>query len=259
MYPIFLSILATYGYKVVESFGVVKIIKDSEAIHYADLSEGKTDYHSMIEIVPLKYVKANKVVSSLRRFANKSAYIQAIEDDYILIYDIKANVKRLKRLVVKFDKLILDHFVVMPLRYAEANDVKRVIRAAYKKYVNNFLIETDTRLNRLIISASKELVEVLASLVKKLDVPIQTQGSIEVVYLKYAKAKDVDALLKQVLNSGVFSYGTNSRANKSLVTSYEETNAVILTGPNEKNSSVKIYYPKVRYSQSAGTYRSDYC
>ena len=95
-------------------------------------------------------------------------------------------------------------FTILPIEYADANDIANVIKRFYSKDKDISLLEVDKRVNSLVIVADKKVVASILDLINKLDKPIANQGGIEIVYLQYAKANDITPIIEKILGTPFF-------------------------------------------------------
>ena len=248
LYEVFLSILDVYGYSTIEGQGLTKIVPIKQARQSASNDRMQNDYSRVTRVMKLKYVKASEVISILRPLVSPYAQIAALRNgNSVIVHDTEINVNRIQSIVKQVDTIQAKDFTILPIEYADANDIANVIKSFYSNHKDiSLLVEVDKRVNSLVIVADKKVVASILDLINKLDKPVANQGGIEIVYLQYAKAKDITPIIEKILGTPFFlSINQKSSANKSsktkrdIVKPYEAMNALIISGSAESIKAIK--------------------
>jgi general secretion pathway protein D len=77
---------------------------------------------------------------------------------------------------------------------------------------NQVRIITDARTNALIILAARTTLDEMRALIRRLDVPVEGQGRIQVYYLKHADAEELAETLNSLLGGGTSGVSTTTNA-----------------------------------------------
>jgi general secretion pathway protein D len=249
VYPIFLAILQVHDFAAVEDGEVTKIIPLEQAKHdgWGPLPDGETETpaDSMVTtLIPLQHVAADKLIAVLRPLLPPKSYLAAQPDSNLLIISDRAgNIARLQQMIDQLDQDRSGEIEVVKLQYAAAADVVRVMTGLTGQAAkppgdsSGLKLIADERTNSVIISGGEGERLRAKALVAHLDTPIEVEGDTQVVFLKYAKAKDLTPLLTKMEPARAASPGqaaVPASAAKGLdfnIQADEATNALIITAP----------------------------
>ena len=142
--------------------------------------------------------------------------VQLEKANVVLITDTLENIQRIERLLLEVDKPREESLnpKFYALHNAKASDLVTKIHSMLSGPVQNQLRATtnftaDDRTNQLIVIADPREIPLFDSLVAQLDIKSDPNTHNEVIYLKHADAKDVSALLSQLIS------GQNAASQKS--------------------------------------------
>jgi len=232
---VFESTLAVYGYSLVESGEVIKVMPLVEAKQLGPFRSGAPDVSDKVVtmLIPLTYSKGDMMINTLRPLLPVTSFITYHQDtNTILIVDFAANVEKLRNIMEKLDVPGQEEIItVRRLSFAGAKEMADKISQLFRKggaggrtimgqnrpvpgmpgqpmsptiqYTNQSepQIISDERINAIIIVASKPATEKLTTLIDALDVPAPLgQGRINVYYLRNADAEELAKVLTNVVN-----------------------------------------------------------
>ncbi|MBD0983435.1 type II secretion system secretin GspD [Klebsiella michiganensis] len=247
-YQFFLSVLDVYGFAVVDmKNGVLKVVRAKDAKTAAvplasDAQPGKGD-EVVARVVPVNNVPARDLVPLLRQL-NDNAGVGSVvhyEPSNVLLMTGRAGViKHLMEIVERVDKAGDHSVVTLPLAYASAADVVKMVteltRDAGKSASSGLMIANvvaDERTNSVLISGEPNSRQLIIAIVKQLDREQFVQGNTRVIYLKYAKATDLVEVLTGI---GDTIQGEQKSAKPAIalrkditIKAHEQTNSLILT------------------------------
>lgn len=247
-YQFFLSVLDVYGFAVVDmKNGVLKVVRAKDAKTAAvplasDAQPGKGD-EVVARVVSLNNVPARDLVPLLRQL-NDNAGVGSVvhyEPSNVLLMTGRAGViKHLMEIVERVDKAGDRSVVTLPLAYASAADVVKMVteltRDAGKSASSGLMIANvvaDERTNSVLISGEPNSRQLIIAIVKQLDREQFVQGNTRVIYLKYAKATDLVEVLTGI---GDTIQGEQKSAKPAIalrkditIKAHEQTNSLILT------------------------------
>lgn len=225
VYDIFLSILSVHGFTAVPSGDVVKIIPDNQA--KSENSPVMTPHDTLqgdayiTQVVELKYVSASQLVPILRPLLPQQSHLVAYPANNTLVISDRAdNVSRLLKIIQRVDQAHNEAVEVVVLEHAQAGEVARILTTLEQKNaaqataggnVETNSILADERTNSVLISGEPAARLRLRTLISHLDTPVKTVGNTKVIYLRYAKAKDLAEVLK-----GLTGVVTENRGNNDL-------------------------------------------
>ncbi len=244
IYEVFLSILQVHGFSAVQTGEVIKIVPDVTAKQgpVPLVSQGaRTEADELVtRVVPVEHVPAAQLVPILRPLVPQQGLLAAYAPSNTLtITDRAANIDRLVRIIRRIDRAESDDIEVIPLEHASASEVVRIINALNRKApgkgsVGKYLLTADERTNTVLIAGDKASRLKIRGIIAHLDTPIETDGQTQVVFLKYAKAKDLAAILDKVARQssgkkGKGSPGTTGSSGNISIQADEANNALVIT------------------------------
>lgn len=245
IYQVFLSILDVHGFSAVPSGKVIKILPNASAKQGAlplatDNDPGEGD-ELVTRVIELSNVSAAQLVPILRPLVPQQGHLAAYASSNILIVsDSAANIERLVKIIKRIDTPSNENIEVITLQNASASDVVRILGSLEKQSKNNQAEEipvliADERTNSVLVGGAQAGRLRLRAIISHLDTPLATVGNTRVVYLHYARAKDLVSLLTGVSDSVNKQEGKAGKtANRDEVVSIqadESTNALVITAP----------------------------
>jgi len=194
---------------------------------------------------------AGQLVRILRPLVPKGGHLAAAAaSNSLVIADTAANVRRIQALIARMDRESTEDFEVLPLEYASALDVVRIVQgldsnAPAEEFTRGPKLIADERTNSVILRGDPEARATLRSVVRRLDVE-GDQGNTQVHYLRYAKAEEVAEVLRGIAegrerhqsgttstSSGNTTASNTAEQNRVRIEAHESTNAVVIYGPAE--------------------------
>ncbi len=107
--------------------------------------------------------------------------------------------------------------------------------------INNFIAIPFTQSNSVILSASKVVTKNIEKTLQTLDEDVQNDGTVAVIYLKYAKADEVAAIINTVSPR----FESESDAQKPVVTFHEKTNSLIVSSEDSNLDLIRNLVAKI--------------
>ncbi len=250
VYGLFLSVLQVHDLAALETGKVVKIVpldRAKQALNAIETGDKlrRPEDRQVTSIIRLEHVPADRVVAILRPMVPAKSYLAAHPDSNILIISDRAgNVNRMMRMVQKIDQITVGEIEVIQLNYGDARDIVAVIegletKAAKGQARSKLRLIADDRTNSILLSGTEQYRQRARTLIAHLDSPIEAEGSTQVVFLRFANAKDlvpilsgVDVAEKSTVGKGAAAAAAQRQRNKGVVIQADEaTNALIITAP----------------------------
>ena len=213
VYQVFLSILKVHGFAAVPSGSVVKIVPDvnakSEGVPTVTEKEPGRGDEVVTRVIEVNNVSAAQLVPILRPLVPQQGHMAAYPGTNVLIVSDRAeNIERLVSIVKRMDQRGDSEIEVMPLQYASAAEVVRIITALDRPQPGQpqdpagaSSVIADERTNSVLIGGGKAERLRLRMVISHLDTPLDRGGNTHVIYLKYAKAEDLVQVLTGVSTS----------------------------------------------------------
>ena len=212
LYEVFLAVLGVHGFAAVPSGNVIKIVPAAgakqESIPTVDRQKGIEPDQIVTRIIQVQNVSAAQIVPILRPLIPPQGHLAAYTPTNVLIVsDSAANVERIASIIARVDLASNEEVEIVPLRHASANEIVRVLTSLEQSKAKNdpaaaagtpIRMVADERTNSILLSGDKMSRLRLRTLISHLDTPVDTGGNTQVVYLRYAKAKDLVSVLQGV-------------------------------------------------------------
>ncbi|MBU0484740.1 MAG: type II secretion system secretin GspD [Proteobacteria bacterium] len=241
LYPLFLAILQVHDFVAIDSDNVTKIIPLVRAKHdnftVIDSEGDQSPADSVVTIIyKLQYVAADQLVPILRPLVPAKCYLAAqVDSNMLIISDRKANIDRLTEIIKKIDLEESGDIEIMKLEYADAGEVVSVIeglegKANPKRNDKSLRLIADARTNSILLSGSSYNILRIKTLITHLDSPIESEGTTQVIFLRYAKAKDLVDILRGVdaQSADKKNIKPSSQRTDLMIQADESTNALII-------------------------------
>lgn len=206
LYETLLTILNVHGYTAVPSDNnVIKIVPANLARDQVPYRASNAEGEAWVsEVIGVNHVSAAKLVAVLRPLVAREGHLVALaESNKLIVTDTTANIQRIKKVLQRVDVDTQSGYEIIQLNHASAEDVAKTLRNLLPKNadVNPAKISFDERSNRLILVGEEARRLMLRAMVAELDVPVPTQGRVQVIYLRYAKAKDLVPVLQALASN----------------------------------------------------------
>jgi general secretion pathway protein D len=193
-------------------------------------------------LIPLNYIDAEQIANTLKPLVSKEAALVAYPaTNTIILTDAASNIRRILSILDAIDvETFKEELALIRLQYADATVVAdqlselfgvevvggtRAPGAATSSRVRarpqpvvpgqpqpgqtpdsvkrgQVRIITDERTNSLVALASRTTLEEIRDFIRKLDVPVEGGGRIQVYYLKHADAEELADTLNSLLGGG---------------------------------------------------------
>lgn len=202
LYQTLLSILSVHGYVAVEAGGVTKVVPANLAkdqLSYRNYKETSEDW--VTEVLDVQHVEATKLVAVLRPLVAREGHLVGLaESNRLIITDTVANIRRIKSVLRKVDIDNYGQFEVIQVEHAPAEDLAKTLKGLIPKNKGgtDVTISFDERSNRIILTGDEQKRIMLRALLAELDVPMASEGRVQVIYLRYAKAADLVPVLQKI-------------------------------------------------------------
>ncbi|MDS4020842.1 MAG: type II secretion system secretin GspD [Candidatus Competibacter sp.] len=272
LYEVFLAVLGVHGFAAVPGGNAIKIVPAAgakqESIPTVDLRKGAEPDQIVTRVIQVQNVSAAQIVPILRPLIPPQGHLAAYTPTNVLIIsDSAANVERIASIISRIDLASNEEVEIVPLRHATATEIVRVLAALEQgkaKADPAAAVGTpprmvaDERTNTILLSGDRVSRLRLRTLITHLDTPVDSGGNTQVVYLRYAKAKDLMTVLQGVSKNlsgevarnapvlgapqpGAPPGGSSSSSVASLVDiqADEATNSLVITAPPELIRSLR--------------------
>ena len=255
LYEAILSAIQVQGYQAVRDGAVTRVLPFNQSFNLA----GGGQSELVTEILKVRFVQAATLIPVLKPLMSNGARVQAYnQSNYLVVSDIRSNVDRLKMLLSELDDPDQTAVEVITLEHisaAEAVHIAGQLKQLQKQELS--LVEDDLN-NRVIVSGPGSARTAFREMLKSLDVPLNSKGSVEVIYLNYSRASELKPVLDGLLTSEILlrlageasAQGKKGGAKASYKVEIDElNNALILAAPAAVIREVKSIVEKLDISR----------
>ncbi|WP_346839987.1 type II secretion system secretin GspD [Microbulbifer sp. SAOS-129_SWC] len=245
-FNVFMSVLQVNGYSLVEQGDTWKVVPDAlakqQAIPVVDGdTEGKVPPESLVvRTVRVENISAAQLIAMLRPLIPQTGHLAAYADtNTLIIADRAANIDQIVRLVHKLDRAGAIDIELVPLQFASAKDIKKVLnellQSGGKKAGNDvqpLRIAVDERSNSVLLTGDPVTRQQLKNVIHRLDQPLTGDGNTAVVYVQYANAADLKPILEGMSGSIQKTEKDQQAADVEVSIQVNESlNSLVLTAP----------------------------
>ncbi|HRX69810.1 MAG: type II secretion system secretin GspD [Candidatus Competibacteraceae bacterium] len=263
LYEVFLAVLGVHGFAAVPGDKVIKIVPAAgakqESVPTVDQTRGIAPDQVVTRVIQVQNVSAAQIVPILRPLIPPQGHLAAYTPTNVLIIsDNASNVERIASIISRIDLASNEEVEIVALQHASATDIVRVLTALEQGKARTdptagvgapTRMVADERTNSILLSGDQTSRVRLRTLIAHLDTPVDAGGNTQVIYLRYAKAKDLVTVLQGVsknLSNEVArnapipgqpggapggSVSSSSGSNLVDIQADEATNALVVTAP----------------------------
>ncbi len=238
IYQVFESVLRVHGFATVAAGSMIKIVPEALAKQDGSASPVVNGPDTLItKLIPLRYVSAQELVPILTQLVPQSGQVSVHQgSNSLLITDRAGNLARIESIVRRIDQASDASVEVIALNHANASELARTIAlldegkaGALGVGPTSAKVLADTRTNSLLVSGDRAARLRTRALVSHLDTPLESGESTQVVYLRYATAKDLVPILEATAATLAGDSSAEGQVRKATVQAHDETNAVVIT------------------------------
>jgi len=242
VWDVYLRTIQVHGFAALSDGGIVRIIPENEATR--DYSNSQSSASIATKIFTLKNRSAGEILPQIKAITGRQSHLSSIPSiNSILLVDKLSNIERIEKLLMTLDQNDSAAINIIKLNNLSSVEAVRILdrlKAQNNPTITNFIAVPFTPSNSVILSADQVVTRNITDTLKALDQDALTGGSIAVIYLKYAKAEEVAAIINTV--SIRFS-GEN--ADKPVVTHHRETNSLIISSEETNLDLIKNLVSKL--------------
>ncbi len=253
-YQVFLSVLEVNGFAAVDAGKVIKIIPRAESKQKSIPvlnNSARTDDEIVTQVLRLKYADSQQLVAIIRPLISPNGHLVAYaRGNMLLLTDSASNIQRIQDILRLLDRKDAVGTQLFKLKHASADKLAATLNRLYPSAPNtpnSFKAMAQQPGNMLIVAGSPQTIQQISDVIEKLDLPPEVDNNrLQVIYLKYAKAKSVADVLTQLVSTQ-----DKTSATKALVSSHvkviadEATNALLITADHNDFLPIKNIVDKL--------------
>jgi general secretion pathway protein D len=247
LYEVFLSALQVHGYQAVKDGSVVRIVPASQAFQ---LPGGEGSNQLMTKVLAVNHVIAAELVPVLKPLLSQGAQLQAhAASNRLVVTDTEAQIERVTQMLKTIDSADQGSFEIIKLNNTSSSEALDIIGKMGMASGKQITVVEDEFNNRLILSGPSRSRAPIRALLMQLDVPSDDEGGLDVIYLHYAQAENMQPLLEKILSSRSFlrmagETGAGTQESYSIQAD-NENNALVVAAPAGVLSSIKSVVRKL--------------
>jgi len=217
LYETFLSVLQVHGYAAVPSGDLTKIVPDVNAKQgpvpeFSD--DARFSDQLVTKVIKVANVPAAQLVPILRPLVPQQGHLAAYAStNTLIVTDRASNIDRLTTIINGIDQPDSDEVEFVRLSHASAGEIIRIIQSLQSRggqidgTPGAVRFAADERTNSILLSGDPAARARMRGIIMNLDTPVESVGNTRVVYLRYANAPDLLAILTGV-SAGQAKVGT---------------------------------------------------
>jgi general secretion pathway protein D len=251
---VFLSMLEVHGYTTATVGKAIKIIPNTQmrntpqrVVDNVTMNRDEVITH----VQSLQYVSAEELVPILRPMMDNNGHLAAAPaSNSLILSDNASNIERMLAIINRVDKNSEQEIEVIPLQYALGSEIVRLLDRLWPQNaqgggVNRISVGVDERSNSILISGNSANRLEMRALISHLDTPLESGGSTQVVYLRYANAENVARILTGLDQSPDAAAAAGAAGEKSQIQADPESNALVITAPAARFKSLRTVIQKL--------------
>ena len=243
VWNVYLRTIQVNGFAAVNDGNIVRIVPENESIRDANKSDERAD--TVTRIIAIKNRAAGEIVPMIKPITGRQSHLSYIASiNSLLIVDTKTNIERIEALINSIDQSNAAAISIFPLTNLSAVEAVRILeklKLQNNPTINNFIAIPFLPSNSVIVSANELVTANIKNTLNSLDNDAQNNSSLGVIYLKYAKAEDISA----IVNTMAGKFASDDGNSKPVITFHRETNALIVSGEDAVMSQIKNLVAKL--------------
>ena len=244
VWNVYLRTIQVNGYSAISDNGFVRIVPENEATRDLNFAlDERADY--ITEIIALKNRGTDEVLPMLKPITGRQSHLSSIASvNSLLIVDRSSNVERIKNLLKDLDKNNTAKISIIELSRLSATEAVRILdrlKAQNNPAINKFIAIPFNPSNSVIVSANDYITNNIKDTLKQLDDDVKTDSSIEVIYLKFAKAQEVASILSSVSSR----FKNSNDKDQTIITHHEKTNSLVISSDQNNINNIKNLISKL--------------
>lgn len=202
LYEAVLSALQVQGFQAVDDGAVIRVVPFAQSFQ---IPSGVMGSELQTKVLRVNHVQANELLPVLKPMMSRGSLLQAYDaGNNLVATDTVSQIAQLERVLSEIDVPEQSAIDVINLRYISAAEALHIASQMQNLQQQNLSIVEDSFNNRIIVGGPRTGRAAFREMLKSLDVPTDSNGGVEVLYLNYSKAEDIKPILDGMLESETF-------------------------------------------------------
>ena len=203
VWDVYLRTIQVNGFSAISEDGFLRVVPENEATRdeTQDFSGGGFE----TVVIPLINRSTEEILPMIKPITGRQSHLSSIPSvNSILLVDRASNVERIKNLLKDLDKNNTAKISIIKLDNLSSIEAVRILdrlKTQNNPTINQFVAIPFTPSNSVILSANDLITNNILSTLNSLDRDVTSDDSMDVIYLKYARAEDLSAILNSISGS----------------------------------------------------------
>ena len=242
VWDVYLRTIQVNGFSALNDENFVRIVPENEATR--DQNSGESGGEFITRVVELKNRSSVELLPLIKPIAGRQANVSSIASiNSLLIVDRKSNVERITEVVQSLDEDNTASVTIVDLKNLSSVEAVRILeklKSQNNPTINNFVAISFSASNSVIVSANSITTSIIKETLQQLDADAISEGSVAVIYLKYANAEEVAGIVSSIASRFI-----SSESEKPIVTYHAPTNSVVVSSDESNIATIKNLISKL--------------
>ena len=242
VWDVYLRTIQVNGFSALNDENFVRIVPENEATR--DQNSGESGGEFITRVIELKNRSSVELLPLIKPIAGRQANVSSIASiNSLLIVDRKSNVERITEVVESLDEDNTASVTIVDLKNLSSVEAVRILeklKSQNNPTINNFVAISFSASNSVIVSANSITTNIIKETLQQLDAAAISEGSVAVIYLKYADAEEVAGIVSSIASRFI-----SSESEKPIVTYHAPTNSVVVSSDESNIATIKNLISKL--------------
>ena len=243
VWDVYLRTIQVNGFGAISEDGFLRVVPENEATRDMTIDNSLGGFETAV--IPLINRSSEEILPMIKPITGRQSHLSNISSiNSILLVDRASNVERIRNLLNDLDKNNTAKINIIKLNNLSSIEAVRILdrlKTQNNPTINQFIAIPFTPSNSVILSANDLITNNIINTLNSLDKDIMSDDSMDVIYLKYAQAKDISAILNSVSGSFI----SDAEGQKTVITHHEKTNSLVISSAEENINSIRNIVSKL--------------
>ena len=243
VWDVYLRTIQVNGFGAISEDGFLRVVPENEATR--DMTSDSSLGGFETAVIPLINRSSEEILPMIKPITGRQSHLSNITSiNSILLVDRASNVDRIRNLLNDLDKNNTAKISILKLNNLSSIEAVRILdrlKTQNNPTINQFIAIPFTPSNSVILSANDLITSNITNTLNSLDKDIMSDDSMDVIYLKYAQAKDISAILNSISGSFI----SDAEGKKTVITHHEKTNSLVISSAEDNLNSIRNIVSKL--------------
>ena len=243
VWDVYLRTIQVNGFGAISEDGFLRVVPENEATR--DMTSESSLGGFETAVIPLINRSSEEILPMIKPITGRQSHLSNITSiNSILLVDRASNVNRIRNLLNDLDKNNTAKISILKLNNLSSIEAVRILdrlKTQNNPTINQFIAIPFTPSNSVILSANDLITNNITNTLNSLDKDIMSDDSMDVIYLKYAQAKDISAILNSISGSFI----SDAEGKKTVITHHEKTNSLVISSAEDNLNSIRNIVSKL--------------